>query len=265
ISGDAGKKHDEVLDKESEALNELNYAFENLNTEYPGDPKIPGLETIATYDDYEEEADFTNLESSIHVSPTPTTRTHKNHPLKQVIRSLNTPVQTRSKLKPTNKQGFISAVYKGKTYKDLNTCLFACFLLQIEPTRVAKALSYPAWVEAMQKELLQFRLQKVWILVDFPKGKKAIARIEAIRLFLAYASFMGFMVYQMDVKSAFLYERIKEEVYVCQPPGFEDPNHPNKVYKVVKALYGLHQALRAWYETLSKYLLGNRFHKGKID
>nr|GFA76731.1 putative ribonuclease H-like domain-containing protein [Tanacetum cinerariifolium] len=69
----------------------------------------------------------------------------------------------------------------------------------------------------------------------------------------------------MDVKSAFLYGRIKEEVYVCQPPGFEDPDHPDKVYKVVKALYGLHQAPRAWYETLAKYLLGTGFHKGKID
>nr|GEV20189.1 retrotransposon protein, putative, unclassified [Tanacetum cinerariifolium] len=72
------------------------------------------------------------------------------------------------------------------------------------------------------------------------------ARIAAIRLFLARASFMGFMVYQMDVKSAFLYGRIEEEVYVCQPPGFEDPDHLDKVYKVVKELYGLHQALRAW-------------------
>ncbi|GJY45858.1 putative ribonuclease H-like domain-containing protein [Tanacetum coccineum] len=69
--------------------------------------------------------------------------------------------------------------------------------------------------------------------------------IEAIRLFLVYASFMGFMVYQMDVKSAFLYGQIEEEVYVCQPPGFEDPDYPDKVYKVVKALYRLHQALRA--------------------
>nr|GFC94041.1 putative ribonuclease H-like domain-containing protein [Tanacetum cinerariifolium] len=67
-----------------------------------------------------------------------------------------------------------------------------------------------------------------------------VARIEAIRLFLAYASFMGFMVYQMDVKSAFLYETIEDEVYVCQPPGFKDPDYPDKAYKVVKALYGLH-------------------------
>nr|GFA88305.1 putative ribonuclease H-like domain-containing protein [Tanacetum cinerariifolium] len=84
---------------------------------------------------------------------------------------------------------------------------------------------------------------------------KPLARIEAIRLFLAYASFMGFLVYQMDVKSAFLYGTIEEEVYVCQPRGFEDPKNPDKVYKVVKALYRLHQAPRAWYETLATYLL----------
>nr|GFC35581.1 putative ribonuclease H-like domain-containing protein [Tanacetum cinerariifolium] len=73
------------------------------------------------------------------------------------------------------------------------------------------------------------------------------------------------VVYQMDVKSAFLYGTIEEEVYVCQPPGFEDPENPDKVYKVVKALYGLHQAPRAWYETLATYLLDNGFHRGTID
>nr|GEY69615.1 putative ribonuclease H-like domain-containing protein [Tanacetum cinerariifolium] len=81
--------------------------------------------------------------------------------------------------------------------------------------------------------------------IDYEEVFAPVARIEAIRLFLAYASFMGFMVYQMDVKSAFMYETIKEEVYVCQPPRFEDLDHPDKVYKVVKALYGLHQAPRA--------------------
>ncbi|GJT52053.1 putative ribonuclease H-like domain-containing protein [Tanacetum coccineum] len=160
----------------------------------------------------------------------------------------------------------------------------------------------------MQEELLQFKLQQVWILVDLPFGKKAIgtkwvfrnkrdersivvknkarlvaqghrqeegidydevfapvARIEAIRLFLAFASYMGFLVYQMDVKSAFLYGTIREEVYVHQPPGFVNSAHPNKVYKVVKAFYGLHQAPRAWYETLSSFLLENGFRSGTID
>nr|GEY77295.1 putative ribonuclease H-like domain-containing protein [Tanacetum cinerariifolium] len=82
--------------------------------------------------------------------------------------------------------------------------------------------------------------------IDYEEVFAPVARIEAISLFLAYASFMGFMVYQMDDKSAFLYGTIKEEVYVCQPPGFEDPDYSDKVYNVVKALYGLHQAPRAW-------------------
>ncbi|GJY52009.1 putative ribonuclease H-like domain-containing protein [Tanacetum coccineum] len=101
--------------------------------------------------------------------------------------------------------------------------------------------------------------------IDYDKVFAPVARIEAIRLFLAYASFKDFVVYQMDVKSAFLYGKIEEEVYVCQPPGFEDPDFPDRVYKVEKALYGLHQAPRAWYETLSTYLLDNGFQRGKID
>ncbi|GJY88032.1 putative ribonuclease H-like domain-containing protein [Tanacetum coccineum] len=178
----------------------------------------------------------------------------------------------------------------------------------VEPKKVIQALSNPSWIEAMQDELLQFKLQKVWTLVDLPYGKRVIgtkwvyknkkddrgivvrnkarlvaqgctqeegidydevfslvARIEAIRLFLANASFMGFIVYQMDMKSAFLYSTIKEEVYVFQPPSFEDQQFPDKVYKVEKALYGLHQAPRAWYETLSTYLLKNGFRRGTID
>nr|GEX84702.1 hypothetical protein [Tanacetum cinerariifolium] len=99
-----------------------------------------------------------------------------------------------------------------------------------EPKRVHQALKDPSWIKAMQEELFQFKMQKVWILVDLPYGKRAI----------------GFLVYQMDVKSAFLYGIIEEEVYVCQPPEFKDPDHLDKVYKVVKALYGLHQAPRAW-------------------
>nr|GEV97401.1 putative ribonuclease H-like domain-containing protein [Tanacetum cinerariifolium] len=101
--------------------------------------------------------------------------------------------------------------------------------------------------------------------IDYNVVFALVARIEAIRLFLAYASFKDFMVYQIDVKSAFLYGKIEEEVYVYQPIGFEDPDSPEKVYKVEKALYGLHQALRACYETLSTYLSNNDYHRGKID
>nr|GEV23580.1 putative ribonuclease H-like domain-containing protein [Tanacetum cinerariifolium] len=101
--------------------------------------------------------------------------------------------------------------------------------------------------------------------IDYEEVFARVVRIESIRLFLAYASFMGFMVYQMDVKSAFLYGTIEEKVYFCQPLGSEDPDYPDKVYKVVKALYVLHQAPRAWYETLANYLLENSLQRGKID
>ncbi|GKF78072.1 putative ribonuclease H-like domain-containing protein, partial [Tanacetum coccineum] len=95
--------------------------------------------------------------------------------------------------------------------------------------------------------------------IDYDKVFAHVARIEAIRLFLAFASFMRFIVYQMDVKSTFLYGTIDEEVYVSQPPGFVDP------YKVVKALYGLHQAPRAWYATLSTFLEKHGYRSGTID
>ncbi|GJW42026.1 putative ribonuclease H-like domain-containing protein, partial [Tanacetum coccineum] len=145
-----------------------------------------------------------------------------------------------------------------------------------EPKKISKALQADSWVQAMQEELLQFKLQQVWVLVDLPHGMKEegidydevfahVARIEAIRLFLAFASFMGFVVYQMDVKSTFLYGTIDEEVYVSQPLGFVDPDYPKKVYKVVKALYGLHQAPRAWYATLSTFLEEHGYKRGTID
>ncbi|GJR58748.1 putative ribonuclease H-like domain-containing protein [Tanacetum coccineum] len=101
--------------------------------------------------------------------------------------------------------------------------------------------------------------------VDYDEVFAPVARIEAIRLFLTFPSFMGIIVYPMDVKSAFLYGTIDEEVYVSQPPGFVDPDHPKKVYKVVKALYGLHQAPRAWYATLSTFLEENGYRRGAIN
>nr|GFA63378.1 hypothetical protein [Tanacetum cinerariifolium] len=207
------------------------------------------LEDITYSDDEDDvgaETDFNNLETSIQVSPIPTTRVHKDHHVSQIIGDLSSTTQTKSMTRVVKDQGRLLQMFND----DFHTCMFACFLSQKEPKRIHQALKDPSWIEAIQEELLQFKMQKVWILVDLPHGKRAIvAWIEAIRLFLAYASFMGFMVHQMDVNSASLYRTIEEEVYVCQPPGFEDPDHPDKVYKVVKTLYGLHQAPRAWYET----------------
>jgi hypothetical protein len=100
--------------------------------------------------------------------------------------------------------------------------------------------------------------------IDYEETFAPVARMEAIRIFLACATYMNFKVYQMDVKSAFLNGKLKEDVYVQQPPGFESHEFPNHVYKLNKALYGLKQAPRAWYETLSAFLIQNKFVRGKI-
>ncbi|KAJ9553923.1 hypothetical protein OSB04_017968 [Centaurea solstitialis] len=152
------------------------------------------------------------------------------------------------------------------------------FLSQTEPKKALDAMKDPSWIEAMQEELLQFVLQHVWDLVDLPRGHRVIGTKWIFRnktdergiviknkARLAILGHKGFKVYQMDVKSAFLYGTIDEEVYVSQPPGFEDPKYPDKVYKLRKALYGLHQAPRAWYDTLSSYLLKNKFERAVID
>ncbi|GJR73317.1 putative ribonuclease H-like domain-containing protein [Tanacetum coccineum] len=206
------------------STNEVNAVGGKTSIELPVDPNMSALEDYSIFDsskddeDVGAETDMNNLDTTIQVSPIPTTRIHKDYPIDQVIGDLQSATQTRNML-------------------------------------------------AIQKELLQFKLQEVWTLVDLPIRKRAIgskwvfknkknerlvaqgytqekgidydeffapiARIEAIRLFLAYASFKDFVVYQMDVKSVFLYGKIEEKV--------------------------------AWYETLSTYLLDNEFQRGKID
>ncbi|GJS95191.1 retrovirus-related pol polyprotein from transposon TNT 1-94 [Tanacetum coccineum] len=287
----------------------------------PDDSPMPELEIFhksetgifdeASYDEEGVITDFNSLPTEIEVSPTPTLRIHNIHPKSQILGDPKSAVQTRSKVQQkSGAHALFSFIQKQQrnNHKDQQHCLFACFLSQEEPKKISEALQDDSWVQAMQEELLQFKLQQVWVLVDLPHGMKVIgtkwvyrnkrdergvvvrnkarlvaqgytqeegidydevfapvARIEAIRLFLAFASFMGFIVYQMDVKSAFLYGTIDEEVYVSQPPGFVDPDHPKKVYKVVKALYGLHQAPRAWYATLSTFLEKHGYKRGTID
>ena len=101
--------------------------------------------------------------------------------------------------------------------------------------------------------------------IDFDETFAPVARLQAIRIFLAYAAHANFKVYKMDVKSAFLNGELEEEIYVQQPPRFEDPNFPNFVYKLFKALYGLKQTPRAWYDTLSQFLVETHFTRGTID
>jgi hypothetical protein len=101
--------------------------------------------------------------------------------------------------------------------------------------------------------------------LNFDETYAPVARLESIRILLAYATYHGFKLYQMNVKSAFLNGPIKEEVYVEQPPGFEDNEYPNHVYMLSKALYGIKQAPRAWYECLRDFLITNGFKVGKAD
>ncbi|GJU38087.1 putative ribonuclease H-like domain-containing protein [Tanacetum coccineum] len=153
--------------------------------------------------------------------------------------------------------------------------MFACFLSQAEPKKVIQALKDPSWIEVMQDELLKFKLQQVWTLVDLLHDKRAIGtkwvyrnkkdkrgiviKNKARLVAQGYTQEEGIDYDEMDMKSAFLYGKIEEEVYVCQPPGFEDPKFPNRVYKVEKALYGLHQALRACLRTEFEKLMHKKF------
>ncbi|GKE85590.1 putative ribonuclease H-like domain-containing protein, partial [Tanacetum coccineum] len=182
---------------------------------------MPELEDIVYSNDDEDvgvEADMNNLDAFMPISPIPTTRIHKDHPVDQIIGDLNL-VWTLVDL-PNGKRAIGTKwVYKNK--KDERG-----IVIKNKTRLVAQGYT--------QEEGINY--DEVFSLV---------ARIGAIRLFLDYASFKDFMVYQMYVKSAFLYRKIEEEFYVCQPPGFEDPDFPDRVYKVEKALYGLHQAPRA--------------------
>ncbi|GJS74970.1 putative ribonuclease H-like domain-containing protein [Tanacetum coccineum] len=178
-------KEDERDDQEKDAsvnntnnvnaasTNEVNVVGRKASIELPDEPNMPALEDIVYLDDDEDvdaEADMNNLDAFMPVSPIPTTRAHKDHPVEQIIRDLNSTPQT---------------------------------------TRMTKNLEEHEGI-------------------DYDEVFAPVARIEAIRLFLAYASFKDFVVYQMDVKSAFLYGKIKEEVYVCQLLGFKDPDFPDR-------------------------------------
>nr|GEZ29621.1 hypothetical protein [Tanacetum cinerariifolium] len=292
---DHGKKVDEDPRQESECkdqekednvnntknvnaagTNGVNLVGANTNNELPVDPEMPALEDISTFnflsnhEDDDEMVDMNNLDTTIQVSPNTTTRIHKDHPLDQVIGDLHSTTQTRHMSKNLEEHGLLPLFIKEQTINTFKTiCLLA--LSQKNPKR-AIGTKWVFWNKKDERGIVirnktrlvaQGHIQEEGI--DYDEVFAPVARIEAIRLFLAYASFKDFMVYQMDVKSAFLYGKIEEEVFVCQPPGFEDPNFPDKVYKVKKALYGLHQAHKAWYETLSTYLLDNGFHRGKIN
>ncbi|GKB28848.1 putative ribonuclease H-like domain-containing protein [Tanacetum coccineum] len=211
---------------------EVNVVGAKTSIELTDDPNMPELEDVVYSDNDEHvcaEADMNNLDAFMHVSPIPTTRIHKDHPVKQIIGDLNLAPQTRRMTKNLEEHGLFSSVQQRIDHKDFQNCLFLAFYHKKNPKR-------PWWI---------------------PNGKRAIGTKWIYR---NKKDERGIVIKnKMDVKSAFIYGKIKEEVYVCQPPGFEDLDFPDRVYKVEKALYGLHQAPRAWYETLSTYLLDNGF------
>ncbi|GKE64452.1 putative ribonuclease H-like domain-containing protein, partial [Tanacetum coccineum] len=225
---------------------------ENIVYGCADDLNMPELEDIVYSDDAEDvgaEADMNNLDTFMPISPILTTRMHKDHPIEQIIRDLKLAPQTRRMT-----ESVIEHAIRAQEGKRAIGTKWVYMNKKDERGIVIKIKS---------RLVVQGYIQEGGI--DYDDVFAPVTRIEAIRLFLAYASFKDFMVYQIDVKSAFLYGKIEEEVYVCQPLGFEDPDFPDIVYKVENALYGLHQAPRAWYETLSTYLLDNEFQREKID
>nr|GFA35619.1 retrovirus-related Pol polyprotein from transposon TNT 1-94 [Tanacetum cinerariifolium] len=174
----------------------------------------------------------TNLSTSLYT----------DHPLEQVIGNLSQSIRTRRQLET-----------------DCEMCMSALTVSQTEPKNIKETMADSAWIEAMKEELHQFdRLDEE---IDFEESFAPVARLEVVRLFVAYAACKSFPIYQMDVKTAFLNGPLKEEVYVNQPDGFVDPHHPNKVCRLKKALYGLKQAPRAWYDKLSNFLVSKGFSK----
>ncbi|GKB94462.1 putative ribonuclease H-like domain-containing protein [Tanacetum coccineum] len=173
----------------------------------------------------ETEVDMSNITTAYLVPSTPNRRIHKDHSLDHVIRDVQFGVLTRRMTKTTNEQG-----KSPKSKRAIGT----------------------KWVYMNKKDERCIVIRNKARLVA--RGSTQEEGIDYDDVFAL-----------MDVKSAFLYGKIEEEVYVCQPLGFEDPEFPDRVYKVEKALYSLHQAPRAWYETLSTYLLDNGFQRGQID
>nr|GEY06559.1 hypothetical protein [Tanacetum cinerariifolium] len=173
----------------------------------------------------------------------------KDHPLENIIHQLARPVSTRLQL-----------------HEQALFCYYDAFLTSVKPKTYKDALTQSCWIEAMQEELNEFERLEVWELVPRPDKVIVITlKLEAIRIFLAYATHMNMVVYQMDVKTAFLNSNLPEEVYVSQLDGFMDPDNPNHVYKLKKAHYGLKQAPRVWYDMLSSFMIYQDFSKGSVD
>ncbi|GJY82717.1 putative ribonuclease H-like domain-containing protein, partial [Tanacetum coccineum] len=232
---------------------EVNVVDPKTSIELLNDLNMPELKDIVYSNDDEDvgaEADMNNLDAFMPISPILTTRIHKDHPVEQFIGDVHSASQTRRMTKNLEEHGLFSSVQQSINHKDFENCLFACFLSQEEPKKVWTLVDLPngkraigtKWVYRNKKDERGIVIKNKARLVtqgytqeegiDYDEVFSLVARIEVIRLFLAYASFKDFVVYQMDVKSDFLYGKIEEEVYVCQPLGFEDPNFLDRMSSI---------------------------------
>nr|GFA29309.1 retrovirus-related Pol polyprotein from transposon TNT 1-94 [Tanacetum cinerariifolium] len=258
---------------------------ENLDIEvaHMGNDPLPGvpITEVASGQSSSTASPQTNVQPN-HPMTYPNSKWTKDHPLNHIISPLSRPVSTRLQL-----------------HEQALFFYYNAFLSSVKPKTYKEALTQACWIEAMQEEIHEFdRLQVCvmiitlkWIYkvkldeygvvlknkarlvakgyrqedgIDFEESFALVTRIEAIRIFIANAASKNMTIYQMDVKTTFLNGELKEEGYVCQPEGFVDPDHPTHVYRLKKALYGLKQAPRAWYDTLSRFLLDNKFSKDDI-
>ncbi|KAD4180452.1 hypothetical protein E3N88_29043 [Mikania micrantha] len=258
----------------------------------------------AVSQDQDEDQNITNLDHGVGVPQVSVSRVHVNHPVKQIIGDLSVGVQTRRQVANKESlyvelernhgtqelwmhSAFVSQIEPKSVIEALREPALV-EAMQEEPNQFQK-LGVWHLVDLPKGEK---KIGTRWVLkckrndrgvivrnkarlvvqgfkqiegIDYDEVFAPVARLEAIRLFLSFVAYRKFKVFQLDVKSAFLYGSLKETVYVCQPPGFEDPIHRDQVYILDKALYGLHQAPQAWYETLSTHLIEHGFNRGQID
>ncbi|GJZ49577.1 retrovirus-related pol polyprotein from transposon TNT 1-94 [Tanacetum coccineum] len=218
-------------------------------------------------------SDQSSLSDSIHtiVHPDHQISKHnskwtKDHPLENIIGELARPVSTRLQLHEQALlcyyDAFLTAV-EPKTYKDAMTQAYKVMVITLKWIYKVKLDELGGILKNKARLVARGYRQDEGI--DFEESFALVARLEAIRIFLAFAAHINMVVYQMDVKTAFMNGNLWEEVYVSQPDGFVDKDNPNHVYKLKKALYGLKQAPRAWYDMLSSFLISQDFSKGLVD
>nr|GEV21171.1 retrovirus-related Pol polyprotein from transposon TNT 1-94 [Tanacetum cinerariifolium] len=259
---------DEILAMAFEQRSELDLLFEAMYDDYIGGQPSSAQRTVSAAQAHQVRQTPTTSTSIADTAPTPidsssqatnfpntsqdfdelnSQQQHtKDHPLEQVIGEPSRPVLIRNQLR-----------------SDGDMCMYALTVSTMEPKNVKEHDEEQTVIRNKSRLVVRGYRQEEGI--DFEESFASVAKMEAIRIFLAYAAHKSFTVFQMDVKTTFLHGTLKEDVYVCQPEGFIDADHPSHVYKLKKALYGLKQAPRAWYDELSTFLLQNHFFKGTTD